>query len=82
MIANIFDFAFFPKNVLKWLLLVQNGLIRAQNNTKYENGQNIPKQSWANNQVFEYICIFWTNMFFYKNICCFFLDRIHLDIHS
>ena len=56
MIANIFEFSFFPKNGKKWLLLVQNGLIWAQKNTEYKNGQNSPKQSWANNiQIYSYI---------------------------
>ena len=41
----------------------------AQNNTKYENGKNSPKQSWANNQIFEYIRTFWTNTIICKNIC-------------
>ena len=82
MIANIFVFSLFPKNGSKWLLLVQNGLIWAQNNTKYENGQNSSKQSWANNQIFEYILIFWTNIFIRKNIRWFFLDWIYLDIYS
>ena len=41
-----------------------------------------PKQSWANNQIFKYIRIFWTNIFIRKNICWFFLDQINLDIYS
>ena len=64
------------------LLLVQNGSIWVQNNTKYVNGQNSPKQSWANNLIFEYIRIFWTNVFIRKNIRWFFLGRIYSDIHS
>ena len=40
-----------------------------QNNKKYKNGQNSPKQSWENNLIFEYIQIFWTNIFIHKNIC-------------
>ena len=43
---------------------------------KYENGQNSPKQSWANYLIFEYIQTFWTNIFNRKNICWFFLGRI------
>ena len=66
MIANVFEFSLFPKNGLKWLLLIQNGLIWAHNNTKYEKGQNSPKQSLANNQIFKYIRIFWTNIFIRK----------------
>ena len=55
--SNIYDSKYIwifivSKKWLKWLLLVQNSLIRAQNNTKYENGQNRPKQSWANNYIF------------------------------
>ena len=57
------------------LLLVQNGSIWFQNNTKYENGQNSPKQSWENNLIFEYIWIFWTNIFIRKNIRCFFIGE-------
>ena len=57
--------------------MVQNGLIWAQNKTKYENGQNSPKHCWANNQIFEYIIIFWTNIFICKNIRWFFLDQIY-----
>ena len=68
MIANIFEFLLFPKNGEKLLLLVQNGSLCVQNNTKYENGQNIPKQSWAKNLMFEYIRIFWMNIFICKNI--------------
>ena len=64
------------------MLLVKNGLIWAQNNTKYENGQNSPKQSWENNQIFEYICKFWANIFIRQIFCNFFLDRIYTDIHS
>ena len=52
----------------KWLLLVKNCLIWAQNNTQYENGQNSPKQSWANNHIFEYIGIFCKTIFICKNI--------------
>ena len=81
MIANIFEISLFPKYGLKWLLLVQNGLISAQNNTKYEKGQNSLKQSWANNQTFEYILIFWTNIFIRKNFHWLFLDRIYSYIH-
>ena len=68
MIANIFEFSLFPKKGKKLLLLVQNSSIWFQNNTKYENGQNSPKQSWENNLIFEYIRIFWTNIFIRKNI--------------
>ena len=51
------------------------------NYTKYENCQNSQKQSWANNQIFKYIPIFWTNIFIRENICWFFLDWIILDFH-
>ena len=61
---------------------VQNGSIFVQNNTKYENGQNSPKQHGANNLIFEYIRIFWTNIFIRKNIRWFFLGQIYSDIHS
>ena len=54
---------------------------RGQNNTKYENGPNGPKQSWANNQIFEYSRIFWMNTLFRKNIHWCFLDQIDWDIH-
>ena len=82
MIANIFEFSLFPKNGLKWLWLVQNGSIWVKNNTKYENGQNSPKQSWASNLISEYIQIFWTNIFIRNNIRRFFLGQIYSDIHS
>ena len=62
--------------------MVQNGSIWVQHNTKYENGQNSPKQSWVNNLIFEYIRIFWTNIFIRKNIRWFFVGRIYSDIHS
>ena len=68
IIVNIFEFSWFPTNVLKWLLLVQNGSIWGQINTKYENGQNSPKQSLANYLTFEYIQTFWTNIFIGKTI--------------
>ena len=68
MIANIFEFSFFPKNGEKWLFLVQNGSIWVQSYTKYENGPNSTKQSWANNLIFKYIRIFWTNIFIRKNL--------------
>ena len=61
--------------------MVQNGSLWVQNSTKYESGQNIPKQSWANNLMFEYIRIFWMNIFIRKNIRWFFLGRIYSDIH-
>ena len=64
------------------LLLVHNGSTWVQSNTTYENGQNSPKQSWENNLIFEYIWIFWTNIFIRKNICWFFLGQIYSDIHS
>ena len=35
---------------------------------KYKKGQNSPKQSWVNNLKFEYIQIFWKNIFICKNI--------------
>ena len=44
--------------------------------------QNGPKQSWANNLIFKYIRIFWTNIFIRKNNCWFFLEQIYSDIHS
>ena len=62
--------------------MVQNGSIWVQNNTKYENGQNSPKQSWENYLMFEYIQIFWMNIFIRKNIRKFFLGQIYSDIHS
>ena len=77
------------------LLMVQNGSIWFQNNTKYENGQNSPKQSWENNLIFEYIQIFWTNIFFAKlfvdfswanlfgySFVIFLSCQIYSDIHS
>ena len=82
MIANIFEFSLFPKIGLKWLLMVQNGLMWAKNNTNYNNGQNSSKQSWTNNQIFEHIRIFWTNIFIYKSNRWFLLDQINLDIYS
>ena len=57
-IANIYDSYLFTKNDLKWLLLVQNGLLWVQNNTNYEIGQNSPKQSWVKILILEYILIF------------------------
>ena len=62
--------------------MVQNGSVLVQNNTKYENGQNSSKITWANDLIFEYIIIFWTNIFICKDICWFFLWRIYSDIHS
>ena len=62
--------------------MVQNGLKLAQNNTKYKNSQNSPKHSWAYNQIFKYIRIFWMNIFIHKNIRLFFLNQIYSDIHS
>ena len=52
-----------------------------QNNTQYENGQNSPKQPGANNLIFEYIQIFWTNIFICKKILTFLIGQIYLDIH-
>ena len=42
----------------------------------------IVQNYWANNDIFEYIHIFWTNKFIRKNIWWFFLDWIFLDIQS
>ena len=49
---------------------------------KYKNCQNSPKQSWANNQIFKYICIFGQLYSFAKIFGNFFLDQIYSDIHS
>ena len=49
---------------------------------KYKKGQNSPKQSWVNNLKFEYIQIFWKNMFICKNIIWFFLGHIYSDLYS
>ena len=62
--------------------MVQNGFIWVQSNTKHENGHNSPKQPWAKNQIFEHICIFWTNIFICKNICWFFIDWIYSNFIS
>ena len=72
MIANTFDILVCHKNCYKWLLMVQNGLVWVQNNTKYENRQNSPKQSWAYILIFGYVRIFWTNIFICQIICKFF----------
>ena len=61
---------------------VQHGSIWNHNNTKYKNGQNSPKLYWPNDLIFEYIQIFWTNIFIFKNIFRLFLFRINSDIHS
>ena len=78
----IWIFSVPKKFFFKWILLGQNGLIWVQNNTKYQNVQNSPKQSWEYNLIFEYIQIFWTNIFICQNFCSFFLGQIYLDIHS
>ena len=71
----------FPKNGLKWLLLVQIYSIWVQNNIKYENGQNSPKQSWTNNLIFKYSNIL-DKYIPSKNICKFFLEQIYSDVQS
>ena len=62
--------------------MVQNGSIWVKNYTKYEYGQNSPRQSWENDLICEYIQIFWTNIFICKNIRWFFVGWIYSDIHS
>ena len=84
--SNIYDSKYIwifivSQKWLKWLLLVQNGLIWVQNNTKYVIGQNSPKQFVANNLIFEYISKIWKNIFLCKNICWFFLGQIYSDIN-
>ena len=81
IIANIFWILIVSKKCWEGLLLVQNSSILVKNNTKYENGQHIQKQSWVNYLIFEYIRIFWMNILIPKNICWHFLGRIYSDIH-
>ena len=67
----------------KLLLLVETGSIWFQNNKKYENGQNSPKQSWENYLIFKYIRISWTNIFICRNIRWFFMGKfIRIFIHD
>ena len=67
MIANLFEFSLFSKKVKKWFVFVQKSLIVVQNKTNHENGHHSPKQTWAHYRIFEYIQIFWTNIFIHKN---------------
>ena len=64
------------------VFLVKNGKIFVKNNTKYENGQNILRQFWANYLILQNLWIFWTNIFIRQNIRQFFVvGQIYLDIH-
>ena len=81
MIANIFEFSLFLKNIKNWLIMVQNGSICVQKHTKYGNGQVIPNKFkhifWYLN-LFEY---FWQIYSFAKLFVDFFLGQIYLDIY-
>ena len=81
MIVNIFEFSLFPKNGLKWLLLVQIGSLLVQNNIyniKFLKivQNNIGQIIWYLN-IFEYL----DKYIHLQKYSLIFLGRIYLDIH-